>query len=153
MNPLSENPALTALGNQLRGDTAAPAPASAVSEPKAATPSPAQPTGNVAPTTGRLVSLPYWLALTLVVVAGLYVTHRVIYTYNWNSPFSVSDKLDHQGAWYRQAALAPVDWVRSRQYYIQADFWGNKKVVYVVGDRQFVQDKSGEPAIELYSSK
>lgn len=146
MNSLANNPELCAVGAQLAA-SATPAASS--------TPAPPHGGGNVSPERngGRQFKLPFWVAMVLLTGFALLCVHRVIYNMNWNRAFQVSDKLDHQGAWYRQVTLAPVDWARSRRYYIEADFWGNKRVVYLVGNRRFVQSQSGAPAIEIYPTK
>ncbi len=159
MNSLANNPELAAVGAQLAASAAPAAPAA----PSTPTPShggggppvvpPERNGGGDNNNGGRQFKMPFWVAMVLLAGLALFGVHRVIYNMNWNAPFQVSDKLDHQGAWYRQAALAPVDWVKSRQYYIRADFWGNKSVVYQVGDRQFIQSQSGAPAVEIYPTK
>lgn len=99
------------------------------------------------------VRFPRWLIAVLLLILGVYAGYQATYRYNWNQPFQLSDSLDHQGAWYRQVAVAPVDYFRSRRYDIRADFWGRKFAVYTVGERRFLQTRSGEPAVEIYSSK
>jgi hypothetical protein len=146
LNPLANHPGLAAAEAAL----ATPAPAAVASVPQTAAPAAATTT---APVARRVVQLPFWLAVVALVAGVLFVGHQAIYRHNWNAPFQVSDSLDHQGPWYRQAAIAPIDWVKSRSYYVQSDFWGNKRVIYQVGDRRFIQTKSGEPAVEVYDTK
>ncbi|RTL07683.1 hypothetical protein EKK58_00645 [Candidatus Dependentiae bacterium] len=155
MNSLASNPQLNALGQQLgAAEAQPPAPASPTPTGGGTPPTvPPERNGGGDNNGGRHFKLPFWVAMVIAGLLVLFCGYKVVYSMNWNAPFAVSDKLDHQGAWYRQAALAPVDWVKSRQYYVEADFWGNKRVVYQVGDRRFVQTRSGEAAVEIYSSK
>lgn len=94
-------------------------------------------------------SLPSWVYLMAALLGGLAVCHSAVWHLNDAKPFALSDKLDHGGPWYRQAALAPVDWIRSRHYYIIHDVWGRKSVIYEVGGRRFLQKESGAPAVEM----
>lgn len=153
LNSLATNPGLAAAETAIKSTPVQPATlldeSGSMGDPKNR--------GSVAPTASpvvrKAVQLPVWLAVLVLIVGVLFVGHQAIYRYNWNAPFQVSDSLDHQGPWYRQAAVAPIDWVKSRSYYVQSDFWGNKRVVYQVGDRRFIQAKSGEPAVEVYDTK
>jgi hypothetical protein len=156
MNSLASNPQLDALGKTLgASDSQSPAPASPTPTGGGTPPVPPveRHDGGDGGKDGRHFRLPFWAAVVIGALLLLFCGYRVVYSMNWNAPFAVSDKLDHQGAWYRQAALAPVDWVRSREYFVEADFWGNKRVVYQVGDRQFIQSQSGAPAVEIYPTK
>lgn len=145
MNSLANNPQLEALGTKLEGsqpDTAAPATAA-----------PAAPVTEAPRNLAKDRNIAYRILCGMLLVILAYSVHSLIWNWNWKQPFALSDKLDHQGPWYRQAALAPVDWVRSRQYFVESDFWGNKRVRYVVGERQFLQIASGEAAVEVYPIK
>ena len=155
MNSLANNPELAAVGAQLAASATPPAHSTPTPSHGGGGPPvvPPERNGGGDNNGGRQFKMPFWVAMVLLAGLVLFAGHRIIYNMNWNAPFQVSDKLDHQGAWYRQAALAPVDWVKSRQYYIRADFWGNKSVVYQVGDRQFIQSQSGAPAVEIYPTK
>lgn len=155
MNSLANDPKLAALGSQLGAAAASATPATPTPTHGGGQPPELPPSRNDGGDNngGRQFKLPFWAAMVIAALLVLFCVHRVVYNMNWNAPFAVSDKLDHQGAWYRQAALAPVDWVKSRQYYVEADFWGNKRVVYQVGDRRFVQSRSGEAAVEVYPAK
>ena len=89
------------------------------------------------------------IALAAFILTGLFV--GVVREVNDRKQFKISDTLDHQGPWYRQAALAPWDGaIPRRQYELKRDFLGRKTVVYHVGPRVFVQTVSGQPAVELY---
>lgn len=155
MQSLADNPQLAALGNQLGAAASAPSTAAPASAHGGGQPPVPPPSSNAGGSNngGRQFKLPFWAAMVIAAFLLLFCTYRVVYNMNWNAPFALSDSLDHQGPWYRQMTLAPIDWVRARQYYVEADFWGRKRVVYLVGDRQFVQARSGEPAVEVYPSK
>lgn len=101
----------------------------------------------------RQVILPRWVLVCVLWLVGLSIVYGALYVYNYNQPFVISDSLDHRGPFYRQAALAPIDAVRSRAFDIRADWIGRKYVIYTVGPRKFVQIASGEAAIEILDKK
>jgi hypothetical protein len=79
--------------------------------------------------------------------------HWIICYQNSKSVFELSNSLDHQGPWYRQAALAPVDCLMTRTFEVRKDIWGRPYAIYRVGSRKFVQTQSNEPAVEVLQDK
>lgn len=87
--------------------------------------------------------------VVLAVLISLAIGWRWLYSWNASQPFQPTIALEHSGSLPRRLAVAPVDWFRSRTVELRHTWLGRKYIVQHIGNRHFLQERSGEEEVAV----